>query len=381
MNALKQFFNSALFFAGLALLAVSCSQEASFNEVFSIPVFSKWDNGVETYRIPAIVQALDGSIIAFAEARHDGVDDLGDIDIVARRSTDGGHTWGETIVVWDDVNGDVCQNPCPVVDRETGRILLLGTWNKITDSEETIHARESEDTRRVFILYSDDNGLTWSEPREITSSVKLDEWTWYATGPCHAIQLRSEEHKDRIVVPCNHGEFENWTVSHVIYSDDGGETWNIGGSAGSGNECTVAELANGDIMLNMRGRKRDEGLRIVAVSHDGGLTFDEPYHDEALEEPRCQASLVNYSRVGALTDTLLFSNPARKDKRKSLTIKRSKDSGRTWEPVYQLGDLPGAYSDLLVLPDGSAAILYETGVDDAYERIDFVLIPVSYFAD
>ncbi len=378
---MKQIFNSALFFVGLALMAVSCSQESSFNEVFSIPVFSKWDNGVETYRIPAIVQAQDGSIVAFCEARHDGIDDIGDIDIVARRSTDGGLTWGETIMVWDDANGDVCQNPSPVVVRETGRILLLATWNKITDRESAIHARQSVDTRRVYLLYSDDNGQTWSEPREITSSVKLEDWTWYATGPCHATQLQTGEHKGRIVVPCNHGEFGNWTLGHVIYSDDGGETWGIGGVAGSGNESTVTELANGDVMLNMRGRRSDGGFRRVAVSHDGGSTFDEPYHDEGLEEPVCNASIINYTLDGIPTETLLFSNPPSKVERECMTIKRSKDSGLTWEPVYQLSDLPGAYSDLLVLPDGSVAILYETGVEDAYERIDFVRIPASHFAD
>ncbi len=379
MNTLIKISSAAFAFASVCILGVtvtSCSiEQEEYEKSFSSSLFKEGDNGVACYRIPALVQANDSSIIAFAEARHDGVDDLGDIDIVARRSTDGGHTWGETIVVWDDENGDACQNPCPVVDRETGRILLLGTWNKKTDSEEAIHARESDDTRRVFILYSDDNGLTWSEPREITSSVKLDEWTWYATGPCHAIQLRSEAHRGRIVVPCNHGEYGNWTVSHVIYSDDGGETWNIGGSAGSGNECTVAELSNGDIMLNMRGQESDNGLRKVAVSHDGGLTFDEPYYDETLEEPMCQASLVNYSRVGALTDTLLFSNPARKDKRKSLTIKRSNDGGKTWtwdfsSKVTMVGNYAG-YSDLLVLPEGDVAILYETGVFKNYDEINF----------
>ncbi len=376
-------FSTFAGFLVLSLIAGSCGgyEEKEWEKSFSVTLFEKGDNGVDTYRIPALVQANDSSIIAFAEARHDSASDLGDIDIVARRSTDGGHTWGETIVVWDDENGDVCQNPCPVVDRETGRILLLTCWNKITDSEAAINARESVDTRRVFILHSDDNGLTWSEPREITSSVKLDEWTWYATGPCHAIQLQSEAHRGRLVAPCNHGEFGNWTVSHVIYSDDGGETWNIGGSAGSGNESTVVELANGDIMLNMRGRDGGNGFRKVAISHDGGLTFDEQYYDEGLEEPVCNASIVNYSRVGVLTDTLLFSNPASKEGRKSLTIKQSNDRGLTWDVASKITVLgtPAAYSDLLVLPAGDVAILYETGVFENYEKIEFEHKPTACF--
>ncbi|MCD8206720.1 MAG: glycoside hydrolase, partial [Bacteroidales bacterium] len=191
--------------------------------------------------------------------------------------------------------------------------------------------------------------------------------------------LQTREHKGRIVVPCNNGEYENWTVCHVIYSDDGGETWNIGGNAGSGNECTVTELANGDIMLNMRGQGSDNGLRRVAVSHDGGLTFDEPYHDEGLEEPVCNASIINYAPDGVPTETLLFSNPPSKVEREHMTIKRSDDSGRTWKVAYKLSDKPGAYSDLLVLPNGDVAILYETGEEDAYERIDFALIPAKHF--
>lgn len=346
-------------------------------------LFRKGDNGVHTYRIPALVQANDGSIVVFAEARRNSGSDTGDIDLVARRSTDGGKTWSDIVTVWDD-GENVCGNPCPVVDRETGSIILLSTWNSGKDTEKAIHARESEDTRRVFVIHSDDNGVTWSDAKEITASVKDPEWTWYATGPCHAIQLQKGKYKGRIIVPCNHGVFGKGTESHVIYSDDNGETWAVGGCPGVGNESTVAELKNGDIMLNMRGPRDEDRIekgaaRLVAVSRDAGLSFGAPYPEPELIEPVCNASIVNYTRKGRLTNTLLFSNPDSMTKRVKMTIRQSDDSGRSWKSVCTLSELPAAYSDLLVLDSGDVAIFYETGPDTPYDTMTFSIIPAEAF--
>lgn len=370
---------SILFVYVLLVLVVGCTGQQVTTEV----LFKKGDAGIHTYRIPALIQAKDGSIVVFAEARHNSGSDTGDIDLVARRSVDGGRTWGDIITVWDD-GENVCGNPSPVVDMETGRIILLSTWNNGKDGEKAIHERKSIDTRRIFVIYSDDNGQTWSEAKEITESVKDPEWTWYATGPCHAIQLKSEPHKGRIVVPCNHGIFGKGTVSHVIYSDDKGETWHIGGSPDTGNESTVTELSNGDIMLNMRGQRgkdrADYGYaRLVALSHDGGVTFDAPFYDTALVEPVCNASIMNYARKGSLTETLLFSNPADSLKRKNMTVKMSNDSGKTWHPVTNFGPLPAAYSDIIVLDNGDVALFYETGENTSYDTMTFVLLPSKMF--
>lgn len=369
--------------AAIACLTASCQHPAS---VHSEILFQKGDEGVHTYRIPAIVQANDGTIIVFAEARQNGGGDTGDIDLVARRSSDGGKTWGEIITIWDD-GENVCGNPCPVVDKRTGRIILLSTWNHGKDPEKAIHERTSVDTRRVFVIYSDDNGLTWSEAREITSSAKLPEWTWYATGPCHGIQLAKGPHKGRIVIPCDHGNFGKGTASHVIYSDDAGDTWHIGGILDAGNESTVTELKNGDIMLNMRDAKwtKDKDRlangagRLAAISHDGGITFESPYYEKSLIEPVCNASIINYTRQGKLSETLLFSNPAHSVSRTNMTIKQSDDSGKTWEEAYVLDNRPAAYSDLLVLKNGDVAIFYETGDKSCYETMTFAIIPAKIF--
>ena len=340
-------------------------------------VFTKGEDGIDTYRIPAIVKAGDGTLLAFAEARRNSASDTGDIDLVLKRSSDGGRTWSAAITVWDD-DENVCGNPSPVVDRNTGRIILLSTWNKGSDTEKKIHARTSKDTRRIYVQFSDDNGMSWSVPKEITDQVKLPEWTWYATGPCHSIQLRS----GRILVPCNHGVFEDGpagTHSHVVYSDDHGETWHIGGDAGTGNESTVTELSNGDVMLNMRGTQdKDRELsgyaRIVAISHDGGLSFDAPYWERQLIEPVCNASICNFSKGAKPSRHLAFSNPCDGAKRRNMTLQVSPDNGRTWTKASILSTWPSAYSDVVMMGDGSVGVLYENGKKGPYEKISFVTV-------
>lgn len=372
----------------VCLFAASYAVGQQIPPVLSETIYKKGDNGFDTYRIPSLVQTPKGTILAFAEARKHSRSDTGDIDLVLRRSTDGGRTWGDIVTVWDD-GANVCGNPAPVVDCTTGRILLLSTWNDGTDHERQIHDRTAKDTRRVYVLYSDDDGLTWSKPRQITSSVKKEDWTWYATGPCHAIQLQKGKHRGRIVVSCNHGVFRDGkpdgSHSHLIYSDDGGETWAIGGDAGrDGNESTVAELRNGDLMLNMRGprsknRAENGSCRLVAVSRDAGLSFGPKYYDRALTEPVCNGSIINYTPRGKLTGTLLFSNPNHPAKRKDMTVKISKDSGKTWKAAYKLCDIAAAYSDMAVLAGGDVAVMYETGEDTAYDRITFTVIPAEVF--
>lgn len=362
---------TAMLCAGL--IVGSCAQH-SFDD--PVTVFQKGECGYDTYRIPALVQTGSGVLLAFAEARKNGAGDTGDIDLVVKRSEDGGASWSDMIMVWDD-SGNVCGNPSPVVDARTGRVLLVMTWNDGRDPEKAIHARESIDVRRVFECYSEDEGLSWSVPVEISDQTRLPEWTWYATGPCHALQLRSGEHEGRVVVACNHGVFDDGpkgTVSHVIYSDDFGCSWNIGGVLPLGNEATVAELSDGRLMLNMRGVKSAERLenpyRWAAVSSDGGETFDEPYLCRDLVEPVCNASIINYSSAPEkLSSRLLFSNPADTTRRVNMTVSMSRDDGATWTRTWQLPGTKAAYSDLCMLSDGSPAILYETGEESPYEKI------------
>lgn len=343
-------------------------------------VFVSGQGGYHTYRIPSLGVTARGTLLAFAEGRKGGSGDAGDIDLLCRRSTDQGRTWETVRTVWDD-GPNTCGNPCPVVDRETGTIRLLMTWNRGDDPEPKIIAQQSRDTRRVFVADSTDDGLTWSAPREITAEAKRPDWTWYATGPGAGIQIERGPHRGRLVVPCDHIEAgTRHYYSHVIYSDDRGETWKLGGSTPRHqvNECEVVELTGDRLLLNMRNYDPARRTRQQAISEDGGLTWKEQRLVPELVEPICQASLRRYSWPEAgRPGVLLFANPAA-TRRERITVRASFDEGRSWPVARVLDPRPGAYSCLAVLPDGTIGLLYEAGEKGPYENLVFARFPLAW---
>lgn len=344
------------------------------------PLFTGGQGGYHTYRIPAITVTTRGTILAFCEGRKLGGGDAGDIDLLVKRSTDNGKSWGGQQVIWDD-GGNTCGNPCVVVDRDTGTIWLLMTWNRGDDHEPAIIARTSKDTRRVFVTSSSDDGLTWAKPAEITADVKPAGWTWYATGPGSGIQIENGPHKGRLVIPCDHIEAETrHYFSHVITSDDHGKSWKLGGSTPGHqvNECEVVELAGGRLMLNMRNYDKSKRARQVAISDDGGATWQEQRFDETLVEPICQAAIrrLRWPAAGR-PGVLLFSNPASATGRVNMTVRASLDDGRTWPLSRVIHAGRSAYSDLAVLANGEIAILYEGGTNRDYEWIAFTSFPLE----
>ncbi|MBE7560963.1 exo-alpha-sialidase [bacterium] len=326
-------------------------------------LFVSGEGGYHTYRIPALAVTRRGSLLAFCEGRKRSRSDSGDIDVVMRRSRDGGASWEPTRLLFD-AGPDTWGNPAPVVDARTGRILLLTTRNPGDRTERDVRARRAE--RSVWLSHSDDDGATWSAPREITRRVKSPDWRWYATGPGHAIQLSS----GRLLVPCDHSvplATGQAGRSHVILSDDGGDHWRIGGILGDGvNECMAAELPDGRVYLNMRSY-RGMNRRAVAYSHDGGESFGALKHDPVLVEPVCQASVLGWP-LGKGEFGLLFCNPA-SERRERLTLRLSYDGGATWPVLRLLHEGPAAYSDLALLPEGDVACMYENGVEHPYEKI------------
>lgn len=339
--------------------------------------------GYHTFRIPSVVAGSSGSLIALCEGRKHGAADAGDIDTVGRRSEDGGRTWGPLSVVWDD-GGNTCGNPCLVRDGQTGRLWLLQTWNRGDDREAQIINGTSRDTRRVYVSCSSDDGRSWSRPREITADVKLTNWTWYATGPGAGIQLERGPNKGRLVVPCDHIEAATKRYySHVIYSDDHGTTWKLGGTTPRDlvNECEVVELADGTLMLNMRSYDPGRKARQTAISRDGGLSWEDQRLAPELVDPICQASIRRLSWPAAgRPGVILFSNAA-STKRERMTVRASFDEGKTWPASLLLGTQPAAYSCLVAMPDGAAGILYETGEKSPYEAIVFALFAVDHLQD
>ncbi len=335
-------------------------------------IYKSGTDGYDTFRIPALIQSPNGTLLAFAEGRKHSRSDAGDIDLVLKRSEDGGRTWSELKVIWDD-STNTCGNPAPVVDAATGRIFLLCTWNRGEDRESEIIDLTSQDTRRVFVLHSEDDGATWSDAKEITQDVKQPNWTWYATGPGSGIQMKHGTYNGRLVIPCDHIEAEtNHYYSHIFYSDDHGQTWQLGGSTPEHqvNECQVVERTDGQLLLNMRNYDPDNRLRQVASSPDGGLTWTHQRFDTTLVEPICQASIRRYSWPSDSTkNVILFSNPAHPKERFNMTVRASFDDGKTWPLKHILYAGPSAYSDLAVLADGTALCLYERGEQHPYETI------------
>lgn len=334
-------------------------------------VFKSGEDGYKCYRIPAIVKTNKGIVLAFAEARKNGCGDAGDIDLVLKKSFDSGKTWSKMSVVWNDAD-NTCGNPAPVVDKKTGNIILVSTWNLGSDHEGQIIDSKSKDTRRIFVLMSTDEGETWSKAKEITRSVKQPNWTWYATGPCNGIQMESKKYKNRLVIPCDHIEADTKKYfSHTIHSDDGGTTWQLGGTTPSDkvNECSVVELPKGELMLNMRNYTNIR-IRQVSTSKDGGQTWSVLRGDTALIEPVCQASLLWYDSKER-KPFLAFSNPAHPKLRVNMTVKFSFDKGKTWSKQAVVYAGPSAYSNLIVLPDGHLACYFEAGLKSPYEGIVF----------
>ena len=257
-------------------------------------------------------------------------------------------------------------NPCPVV-LDSGGILLLTCRNP--------HGA-GEGGRTVYITYSDDDGLTWSEPRDITEQAKHPNWHWYATGPGTGIQLTRGEHKGRVIVPCDHSVGQNY-YSHIIYSDDRGENWKIGAVSPVGlNECEAVELSNGDVMLNSRNHRHPAKFRGISVSRDGGEAFDPKLfrRDEQLPEPYCQASIQRYSwPQDGRPGVILFANPATPKGRVRMTLRASYDDGKTWPYSTIVYKGPSAYCDLTVLSNGKIGLLFEK---DGYQTVEFVTISV-----
>jgi sialidase-1 len=183
----------------LAVAQLSVASEPILAPVTSTP-FVSGKEGYACYRCATLAVSRKGTVLAFCEGRVNGHKDEDDMDIVLKRSLDGGRTWQPLQLLADD-GRNPCKCQCPVV-LPSGRILLVWLWNKWIPSE------RQRTTREVYVMHSDDDGATWSNPRSITSSVYRPEWRWYGTGPCHAIVKRSEPRKGRIVVPARHNTRE-----------------------------------------------------------------------------------------------------------------------------------------------------------------------------
>ena len=363
-----------------------------------VDLFSPGMLRTPVFRIPSLLTLPNGVCLAFAEARPH-LHDSGVIDLVMRRSTDHGRHWQPAQVIVEggalgQARAATVGNPTAVYDAHTQTVWLLLCSNYKDDAEWMIHARAGKESRRVWATSSADFGVTWKPPKEITPSVKLAGWTWYATGPGVGVQLPS----GRLVIPCNHAEdvaeYErpylvdrrrSRMVAHSIYSDDHGKSWRLGGiAARHTNESCVALLPSGELLLNARdwsGRFQ----RVVHTSTDEGRSWRHARHDATLIEPEpqgCQGSMLAAPRAprdaspraaarqpgGGKDGVLFFCNPS-SDRREMLTVRRSDDGGKTWARALLLEEGASAYSCMGLTHDGFLGVLYERGHQISFARI------------
>ncbi|WP_432880021.1 exo-alpha-sialidase [Kribbella sp. CA-245084] len=367
-----------LLLTALALTAASLTVPTQAQAAITQTVlFDKGDAGYGCYRIPAIVKTKAGTLLAFAEARRAWCADSQEIDLVLRRSEDDGRTWSAIQTVLSGTDSDPTAvatrgNPAPIVDYETGRIVLLSTMDPGMTSR----------PRTPYVQFSDDDGKTWSNAKNIGDQIDDPAWGWYATGPVHGIQLTRGTHAGRLVAGTNYDNGAGKNAGQLVYSDDHGETWHKGAtdlrSDATPQEISVVEKVDGGVYAGARNNAGTSGAsRMSAVSNDGGQTFAAPFATIAgLTTPVVQGSLQRLRAVdqGDKYNRILFAAPADPDRRRYMTIRSSFDEGKTWQTVAEgtriTSDWSG-YSDLAILDTGEIGLLYEGGTVDARDQIRF----------
>lgn len=353
----------------LALLlqaAVSAAGEPELADVF-VPRA----DGFKSIRIPAIVASKSGTLLAFAEGRAADADQASN-KIIQKRSSDGGKTWGKLAVLADDGRNSL-NNPCVVVEHRSGRLLLMYQSYPAGLTEQSRNLQAGYGGGRVvraWLIASDDDGATWSKPREITTQVKRPNATTVTGGPGIGIQLRHGEHAGRILFPFNDGPFGLWNI-YAVYSDDGGSTWAMGDDApgnliddGKGrkistvNEAQFVELSDGSIRFNAR-RWGGKPLRKTCASLDGGATWSKIQDVPELADPSCMGSIFRYTDPADRSRSrILYSGP-QSTRRENGTIFLSYDEGQTWPVKRVLCPSGFAYSCLTALRDSVIGCLYE----------------------
>ena len=336
------------------------------------------------FRIPGLIQTKKGTLIGCFDARYDNEVDLcRDIDVAAVRSTDGGQTWTLPTVNMDSGPGmdNGCGDPCILQDKK-GRIWMQALACHFAPGARAINASGTgtavDKTGQWEMVYSDDDGKTWSTIVNVTEQVKKDEWHLILAGPGNGICTK----KGAIVFPAQiwqHNANPNCR-STICYSKDGGKTWKMGnGVPAKTSECQVVELEDGSLMLNCRNEAYG-GKRIVYVTNDMGETW-QPHesNSKTLNDPTCQASLVSvdtkkYGRV------LLFSNPWIHG-RSNMSIRASQDGGVTWNDgvLYDVRGCMG-YSCIAMTDPDHVGIIYETchtNGDTNYRGIGFIRLPLE----
>ena len=344
-------------------------------EIDHVTVFQSGVDEYVAYRIPAVETAPDGTLLAFAEARKRNLGDPGhegqEIDLVLRRSSDGGVTWSRMQVI--EAPGDFwsAANPATVVDRDRGRIWLM--YVRCRPGAGSGVARPRTDDVRNLARTSDDNGRTWSEPIDLTEvfrDLHDDRWRCTIPGPGGAVQDRG----GRLVFPCWKCEpRENFAV----ISTDHGRTWKrsdfVPGSV-HGNENQLVVLSDGHLLMDIRQSEGEH--RWFTRSDDGGTTWTAPRVGIAVSPVACAIKRVPLLFGGRKQEGVLWTGPGGPGRR-NLIARVSRDDGLTFDGPRLICASMAAYSDLTVLEDGTAGVLWEKGKESPYETLTFTVLPTG----
>lgn len=342
-------------------------------------VVSAGDSEVHSYRIPAVVCTPSGTLLVFSEARRNSWMDLGYIDVAVQRSTDGGKTWSEPRFITSS-SGDAFANPSPVVDMKTGKVFVFCCrWSSSYSGD------DRKKYNKVYLISSSDDGLNWSTPEDVNSSITPDGWYTWGFGPGSGIQLANGANAGRMIVPA-----QQWLMddskkgNRSIYSDDGGKTWQLGKTSQTTSEVQFADLGDNLVYSN----RRAAGSRYVGYSRDGGVEWGGESKDSSLPA----ASKGCHASVLGLGNGMLFycgigggSASAGRDERSRLQLWRSQMKGYSWEDSQLIWEEAAGYPDMCILKDGRLAVVFEAANGQGFitsgsrpagwMRLDIIVFP------
>ena len=377
-----------IFFLTLLILGthpLQCMSDE--NIIFRKDILKRNEGGYHTYRIPTMVITAKGTVLLFCEGRKTSRRDHGDVDLIMTRSMDGGRTWSKHKLIHEEGGNDPIRvgNPCPIIEHDGKTIHLLFTRG---GGECFFHTK------------SVNEGLTWSPLVKSSDEPKAKEYSkdsflkefggspiHVGAGPVHGIHTK----KGRLIAPSYVGRTVNGKrqgQSCIIFSDDSGKTWKAGGvipyvSDFRTGECTIVERSDGSLLMNMRASGPSSysfGYRTISVSNDAGMTWSVPRAEKELPGPACQASIIRLNE-----NEILFLNPAVHHEggfnlwsRKNLTLRLSKDDGKTWTASRTLNEGLSGYSDVAIKKNGQILCVFENGKRDYCEKISVICLNRSW---
>lgn len=332
----------------------------SKDSIYKTTVFNAGEDGIDSYRIPSLISNKNGTLLLFCEARKISSTDRTPTDLVLKRSIDNGKTWSNMTIIARGGN-NAYMDPCALVDRISGKIFVFTTLWPAEDHSARLNT--------AWVITSDDGGLTWSEPRNITQEIVAKNYFIEGFGPGSGIQMTGNKYKNRLIIPTRQTDGQK-TKNRTIYSDDLGKTWQIGAPAPDGGEFQIAESPKNTLVYNLRGGK---GKRVVARSYDGGLSWNDSHIDFQLQSSvdygGCQGSMLGLDSI------LFYTGPAgglgsdNNEDRQYFKIYRSLNGGETWKDNFLLFNKAAGYSCIAQLSDGRLVVVFETADSNGFPKM------------